>query len=203
MVVSHLNLRQTRYLLDTDATDTSHMSNHLAHLFRLLGQSIQVITKYLDGNILFDARQQLVVAHLYRLGNLRFQPWYRMQRLLHLLHQFLGRFRRGPLRFWLERHHDVGALHRHRVGRNLRTTDAAHHLLDLGILRLEQFLRLRATLHHLRQGGSLSHAHLHGEVALFQTRNELASEKLESHEAHAEQAHCTCDDILVACQHPV
>ena len=155
MIVFHLNLRQTRYFLYKNATHTRHTLYHLLHLTGFRSQDIKVFTEDFDSHILLDTRQQLIVTHLYRLRNLSFQTRNRLQGLLHLLHQLRSSFCRRPFCLRFEGNHDVSTFYRHRVCRNLCTTNAAHHLFDFRILRLQQFLCLGTTLHHLRERSTL------------------------------------------------
>ena len=203
MVIFHLNLGKSRHFLHEDATHARHTADEFLHLLRLLSEHLQVIAEDLDRHVLFDARQQLVVAHLDGLRDFSLQARYRLQRLLHLLHQFLGGLGGCPLCLGFECHHDVCTLHGHRVGGNLGTTYAAHHLFHLGELCLQKFLCLGAALHHLRERRTLYHTHLDGEIALLQGRDELATQELESHATDTEERHGTGDDILAQPQHPI
>ena len=155
MIVFHLNLRQTRYFLYKNATHTRHTLYHLLHLTGFRSQDIKILTEDFDSHILLDTRQQLIVTHLYRLRNLCFQTRNRLQSFLHLLHQLRSSFCRRPFCLRFKGNHDVSTFYRHRVCRNLCTTNAAHHLFDFRILRLQQLLCLGTALYHLRERSTL------------------------------------------------
>ena len=202
MVVFYLNLRQSRYLFNEDSAHARHIPDHSGNLISLLGKHIEIVAKDLNRHILLDARKQLVVAHLDRLRNLCLQARNRLQGFFHLLHQFGGSFCRSPLGFRLERHHDVGSFYRHRVGRNLGATYAAHHLLDFRIFSLQKFLRLGAALYHLRERSALRHGHFYRKIALFQAWDKFATHELEGYGTHAEERNGAGNHILISRQDP-
>ena len=73
VIVLHLHLRQSCHFLYKDATHARYTFYHLFHLSSLLGKYIQIIAENLNRHILLDTGEQLIVAHLDRLGNLSFQ----------------------------------------------------------------------------------------------------------------------------------
>ena len=118
--------RQAGRLLQLHVGRPGHACHHARDLLALLAQGLEVVAEQLDADVGAHARDQLVEAHLDRLGEGEAHPRDGLaERVLHLLDQLaLGPGRR-PLGPGLQDHEDVSQLDAHHVGRQLRAARAA------------------------------------------------------------------------------
>ena len=174
--------RQARGLLQPHVGRAVHRLRHRLHLFAEPHQRIQVVAVNLDRHVRAHAGDQLIHAHLDRLGELVVVARYLLHRGFDLGHQRrLCLARVGPFAARLEHDEGIGDRGWHRIGRHLGGPELAEHAIDLGEL-LDPRLQRGLHMHGLVQAGAGNAHRMHGDVAFVQAGHELRAQ------ARAQQA---------------
>ena len=146
--------RQTGDLLQLDVGRAGHAIGDRFDLSAQRGQGFEVIAVDLDRHFGADAGDQLVHAHLHRLGELVLVAGNGVDRSIHLADQVLLRLARvWPVGAVLEHDERIGYRGRHRVGGDLGGADLADDHVHFWKL-LDACLQLLLHVDRLGQAGS-------------------------------------------------
>ena len=141
-----------------------------------LGQGLQVVAVHLHCHVRAHAGDQLVHAHLDRLGELVVVAGQAACGRLDFRQQGgLGLARVGPCLARLEHDEGVGHRRRHRIAGDLAGTDLAEHPFHFGEGG-EGLLQGGLHRHRLAQAGAGNAQRVHGDVAFVETGHEFRTQ---------------------------
>ncbi len=173
LVHADIQHRKAAGLFDLNVGRSFGFPQNIRNLPRATQERFELIAENLHGEIAAHAGQQLIEAHLDRLGEFVVVAGQLAHRVRDLVEQRgLGQFGIGPLVLRLEDNEGIRRTGRHRIGSDFGCAGLGENVGDLR-KRADDFLDVELHRLRLRQACAGNAQRVHGDVLFIQRRDEL------------------------------